>query len=175
MVRLTVVDREKRPVDDAVAELIDARARVISSAAITRGRGEICDIPFGSYSIKIDTNAGAPHPVIIVGVIGDPFRVQSIEVILDTGPSGDVGPEMGTGCLAYLRVVQSDGAGVQGVEVEGVRGVTTDRYGRARFVVPLGKLGEYVVVKSGFLPRRLSLACAETTERLERMVVLRPR
>ena len=122
---LRVNDNEGQPITGHIVKVIDETGLVKSIYRLKNGRVDICDLGFGTFSLRIESC----HPVTISGVREDLKETVNLFTTASRCISRD---GYLIGCEVYLRVV-----GVHREPLEGVEAIfgekpalLSDKYGR---------------------------------------------
>lgn len=171
-VRLSVTLPNGNRVSSGHVELIDPLGNVVRRTDFVDGHAELCDFGFGLHSIRVSKDGFLP--VVISGIRLVYQEAQELRIVLNAGHNVGTGISAGIACMAYVRVMGTEGAPLTGVRATNQGFVyESDSYGRMGLLVPLKSFADFRFEKAGFQARTISLGCGDLTSgQLERAVYL---
>jgi hypothetical protein len=166
--RVSVATKRGQPINATFVELIGPKGNLAWAERVTGSEFSICDFGFGKHYLRVGTNEC--YPVTISNIVLHPRNPVKLKVTLNECGGH---PAIFSMCEAYLRIRDSSGQPIEGVEVASTRLVPhprSDRYGRMVFPI---QRGDHTIrlVRTGFQPLEVQLACVGF-ERAEREIIM---
>jgi hypothetical protein len=161
-----IESKDGRPNNMTWIELVDGSGKVVLNQLVDGPVLRICDFGFGPHTLRVGTNECLPISVENLRVdLNNPLDLR-----VTVSPCGY--RSMRTGCLAYFRLVDTEGAPIPEVRLSSanyVKEQRTDSYGRWQGL--FGGVHEFTFVKPGFKPSTVGVKC-EHQEEVDKEVVL---
>jgi hypothetical protein len=168
---LTITQSDGSVAGPVVAQILDDQGRQLQSTQVAGGHGVICDLGFGTHSIRVERDGYLP--VTLSGVRAIFGLTQHLALIMN--PIADRGSQGGGGnaCRVYFRIRTVDDHPVPEADVLlNAHHFRADEYGRVLVLLRLRQFESVRIEHTGFRPEVLSLGCGQWDEEIDRTIIL---